>query len=271
MNKRQLLIKTSIAGAALLIGALGFTLARPYLPEAEAKAVAPSAHTNALAAPATALQAESAVPRTITVVGEGRVTMQPDLAQVNIGIEVVGETVKDAGGQASETMDAVIAALKAQGIAEKDIQTSGYSVWVERPYSEGLPTGTALYHFSNSVMVNIRSLDKVGTSLDAAIEAGANNIFGVTFSVAEPGQLMSEARRKAVSDALSKANQLAEMNQVKLGNVVTVSEVVGGGGGYYPGNFSRVSMAEGMGGGGGPISPGELEMTVQLQITYSIE
>jgi len=273
-SKHQLLVVGGISAIIfLLIGALVLTIIGLNPSSAQAQTAAPAQTRVSFNSSPVGLQTEPALPRTITVVGEGKVKMQPDIAQINIGIEVVGDTVKDASSQAADTMNAVIASMTAQGIAENDIQTSGYSVWVERPYTpEGVPGDTLLYHVNNTVMVTIRDLDTVGTILDSTIEAGANNIYGVTFSVADPNPLMSEAREKAVADALSKAGELAQLNGVTLGDVLSVSEVIGGMGGFYPVAFRGAVAAEGLGGGGGgPISPGELEMTVQLQVTYAIE
>lgn len=220
--------------------------------------------------------ADDSLPRTITVVGEGTVNIKPDIVNTNIGVEMVKPSLKEAVGEARQTMNAVMLALKEQGVEEKDIQTSGFSIWIERPYSsEGasMDTENMLYHVSNQASVNIRDMDKVEDVLSAAIDAGANNIYGINFSVDDPSKLESEARKKAVADAKAKADELASFTGVKVGQVVGVSEVIGGGGGYYAGGFNRgVEMASGMGGGGGgPISPGELKLTLNLQVTYSIQ
>ena len=220
----------------------------------------------------TVAETTSTLSRTITVVGEGTIKIKPDIAQANIGVEVVRATVKAASSGAKESMDAVLKALKEQGVDEKDIQTSGYSVWTERPYGPEGPSGDEiLYHVSNQVAVTIRDLDTVGTVLDAAIEAGANNIYGVTFNLADPSQVESEARKKAVADAQAKAQELATLNDIKLGDVVSVSEVIGGRGGYYAGGVREAAVSAGLGGGGGPISPGELELTLQLEIVYTAQ
>lgn len=214
----------------------------------------------------------SALPRTITVVGEGSVKIRPDTAQANIGVEVLNASVKEASSEANQIMDAVLDVLTEQGIDEKDIQTSAFSIWAERPYSpEGLQEGEVIYHVTNQVSVTIRDLDKVGTVLEAAIEAGANNIYGVNFSVAEPALLESEAREKAVADAQAKAQELADLNGVQVGDVVSVSEVIGGGGGYYTGGFREMPAALGLGGGGTSVSPGELELSLQLQVVYAVQ
>jgi uncharacterized protein YggE len=187
-------------------------------------------------------------------------------------VEVMNASVKEASSEANGLMDAVLKALKEQGIEEKDIQTSGFSIWAERPYGPEGPQGNeVIYHVTNQVAVTIRNLDNVGSVLEAAIEVGANNIYGVSFSVADPSQVEAQAREKAVADALAKAQALAKLNDVKLGDVVSVSEVIGGGGGYYAGGVREAAAAFGLGGGGGPISPGELELSLQLQIVYAVQ
>jgi uncharacterized protein YggE len=204
---------------------------------------------------------------TITVIGEGKVRIKPDMAQVTIGVEVIKPTVKEASTETSRIMNDVLAALKKLGLAETDIQTSSISVWLERPYLPDGTQGEPVYHVSNSVNANIRNLDKLGDVLDATMAAGANNIYGVTFSLSDTSKVEAEARQKAVENARAKAEELAQLTNLALGEVISVSEVIGGGGsGYYN---SLQSAAMGMG-GGGPVSPGELELTMQLQVVYSV-
>jgi uncharacterized protein YggE len=257
MKNRQLwIVATTSIAVLLLAGVLVFARTGFAPSAAQAQTVA---------------ETTSTLPRTITVVGEGTVKIKPDIAQANIGVEVIRPTVKAASSGAKDSMDAVLQALKEQGVDEKDIQTSGFSVWTERPYGPEGAADEILYHVSNQVAVTIRELETVGTVLDAAIEAGANNIYGVTFSLADPSQVESEARKKAVDDAQAKAQELATLNGVKRGDVVSVSEVVSGRGGYYISSFREAAVSAGMGGGGGPIAPGELELTMQLEIVYTVQ
>ncbi|MGQ9500832.1 MAG: SIMPL domain-containing protein [Anaerolineae bacterium] len=202
---------------------------------------------------------------TVTVVGEGKVKIKPDMAQATIGVEVVRPTVKEASAEVSQVMNNVLSVLRQLGIEDRDIQTSGFSVWQERPYNPDGTQGAPVYHVTNQLNVTIRNLENLGAVLDSAMNAGANNIYGVTFSLSDPTQAEAEARRKAIENARAKAEDLARLTNLQLGEVLSVSEVIGGiGGGYYPG---AVQKAEGMG-GGGPIMPGELEVTMQLQVTY---
>jgi uncharacterized protein YggE len=205
---------------------------------------------------------------TITVVGEGRVKIKPDTAQASIGVEVVKPTVKEASAEASNLMNSVIEVLKQKSIEDKDIQTSSFSVWLERPYNQDGTQGDPVYHVSNQVNVTIHQLDRVGDLLDATMVAGANNIYGVTFSLSDTTKVEAEARRKAVEHARIKAQDLAQLAGLALGEVISVSEVIGStGGSYFPGMAQQAAVGMG-GGGGGPISPGELEITMQVQLVY---
>jgi uncharacterized protein len=214
--------------------------------------------------PGSALAQTGTAPGTITVVGEGIVKVKPDVAQATVGVELSRPTVAEASAEVSDTMDDVMAALREQGIAEKDMQTTGFSVWSDQAYNPDGTRGEMAYRVSNQVNVTIRDLDSVGAVLDAAMEAGANSIYGVTFSLEDKKSAQSDARAEAVADATDKAEELAELTGLMLGNVVSVSEVIGGGG-YYGGVYET---AAGMG-GGGPIAPGELEVSVQLQVVYA--
>jgi uncharacterized protein YggE len=227
-----------------------------------------------VAAPMPALAQSTAtagsVPRTIVVVGEGSVKLEPDIARTTIGVDVMKESVREAGAKNRAVVEAVMEALQAQGIAPEDMQTSGFSVFAERYGPEGpLPENETRYRVTNSITVTIRELDKVGTILDAAVEAGANNIYGVEFSLESTDEAKAEARRLAVEDAGDKAAQLAEYAQVPLGEILSISQVVGGSGGFYMGVTEQ--FAAGMGGGGGtPIVPGQIKVNELVQITYAI-
>ncbi|MCE7984994.1 MAG: DUF541 domain-containing protein [Caldilinea sp. CFX5] len=210
-------------------------------------------------------------PQAITVVGEGSAAVEPDIAVANIGVQVANADVRTASDEAEEIMNAVLSAIREQGVAEEDIQTSGFSIFAEfGPITQNNEQPqTPLYRVSNNVNVTIRALDQVATILDAAIGAGANNIFGVNFSVDDPTQAAAEARAEAIANAEAKAQDLAELTGLQLGNVVSVSEIIGSRGGFY-GSSSLSAVAQtGLGGGGGPIAPGQLKVAVQLEVIYS--
>jgi uncharacterized protein YggE len=231
---------------------------------------------NGLFAPPPAL-AQDTTPAagTVTVVGEGMVSIEPDMATATVGVDVVAPGVREAVNEARDVMQTVLDALSEAGIAEEDIQTSGYNIWADRNFGgmDMMGEGSreqVRYHVNNMVTVTIRDLDNVSTILDVAIEAGANNIYGVNFSLEDPTVVESEAREKAVANALAKAQELATLTGAEVGRVISISEVIGQGGGYFGGNFAQAAR-DGLGGGGaGPIAPGQLNMTMQLQITYEL-
>ncbi len=213
-----------------------------------------------------------AIPQAITVVGEGSSAVEPDIAVANIGVQVANADVRAASDEAEEIMNAVIAAIQEQNVAEEDIQTSGFSIFAEfspAPAASEQPQ-TPLYRVSNNVNVTIRALDQVATILDAAIGAGANNIFGVNFSVDDPSQAAADARAEAIDNAQQKAQDLAELTGLQLGNVVSVSEIIGSRGGFYASTGIVNTSQAGLGGGGGPIAPGQLNVNVQLEVVYGV-
>ena len=166
-------------------------------------------------------------------------------------------------------MAAIMAALKAQGVDEIEIQTSHYSINYERELVpaklEGAPlVEQAAYRVSNMLRVTVRDVEKAGAVLDAVVEAGANQVHGVTFTVSDEEIWQGQAREKAMEDALARASELAGLAGVELGEVLTVSEVVAG----FP--VPMALMAEGAM-GGSMIAPGELEVGTQLQVSFAIQ
>jgi uncharacterized protein YggE len=238
-----------------------------------ALAIAAVATAGAFSAPSRTASAQDVapvplLPRTITVVGEGKVNVEPDIARINIGVEVLRPTVREASDANQEIVDSVLAALSAAGIPDEDMQTSNFSVYAERYGVNGpLAEDEVNYRVTNTVNVTVRDLDTVGDILDAAIEAGANNIYGIEFAVDDTTAYASEARAAAVADSNARAEELASLTGVTLGEVLSVSEVIGTATPYN--NFR--AEAVGMGGGGTSIQPGTLELTTQLQIVYAIQ
>lgn len=220
--------------------------------------------------PVSAQEPTPAMTRTITVVGLGVVDVEPNVARANIGVDVMRPSVEEASAENNRIVDTLLTTLKQLGVDEKDIQTSGFNVYAER-YGFGGPVSEeeVQYRVSNSVMVIIRDLDKVSEVLDASIKAGANNIYGVEFLIEDATAARSEARKLAVESARANAEELAALTGVKVGKILSISEVIGGGGGFYNDSISAIQL--GMGAGGAPpIQAGRLRLTMQLQVTYEL-
>jgi hypothetical protein len=221
--------------------------------------------------PVAAAAAQTAAERSITVVGTGKATGKPDIARVTVGIETQAPSLQEAVDDNKVRMNGLLDTLKKLGLSDKDIRTSNYSVYTERV---GQPSMAAdqpvsadqmIYHVTNQVDVVVRDVNQLGNVLDQAVAAGANNIYGVNFSVEDATKLEADARTKAVADAKARAENLAQLNGVQLGEVISVSEVVGG----APVPLYR--DAAGLGGGGTQVQPGELEISTSIQITYAMK
>ncbi len=206
----------------------------------------------------------------ITVTGSGQANGTPDIAYVMLGVNVTNADVGRAVDESNRTMQAITDAATGLGIAAEDIQTLGFNVWPEDRYdpSTGQPTGERVYHVDSSLQVKVRDLASVGEVIQTALNAGANSIGGLTFGIEDTAALEAEARTKAIEDARARAGQLAEAIGVTLGDPIIVTEYTGG---YYP---AYEAAAGGFGGGGGgvpPISPGQLTVTVQVNVTFKTQ
>jgi uncharacterized protein YggE len=207
--------------------------------------------------------------RSITVVGSGSASAAPDLATAQIGVDTQAASPEEATRKNQASIASVIAALKAAGTVEKDIQTAYYNLYTEQRYppNSGEATGEPVYHVTANLSVKVRDLAKVGKLLEDMVKAGANNISGVSFSIADTKALEASAREKAIADAKARAQALAELSGVELSDVLTVSEVISA----APGPILYESAMVGMGGGGGvSIQPGQLEVSIQVQVSYAI-
>ena len=207
--------------------------------------------------------------RGITVIGQGEAMGQPTQANASVGVEISAATVSEATSQNEALVAQVLDALAQQGIEEKDIQTSNYNVWAEQVYGENGAEGISGYRVTNMVNITIRDIDKVGAVLQAATEAGANAVHGVYFGVADTAALETEARTAAITNARARAQSLAELAGVELGEVLMITEVIGS---NYPMPMARADLNAVSAESAAPsISPGELSFTTQVQVTFAIK
>ena len=207
----------------------------------------------------------------IWVTGQGRVSVMPDLAVLNVGVEARAPTVQEARAQAAEAMQRVIAALKAQGVADRDIQTSYFSIQPQYDYNRTSTPTLIGYIVSNQVTAKVRDLEKVGEVIDAAAEAGGDltRIHGVGFTVEDNTDALRQARERAVADARAKAQQLAQLGGVQLGSLVYISE--GSGAMPPPVPYARMDLAAESGALKTPIQVGELDVVVTVQAGFAIQ
>ena len=214
------------------------------------------------ARPALAQQVGSGTPRQVTVVGNGEVFGTPDTATVQLGVETQSATSQEALAQNNTQVQALIAKLKELGFAEKDIQTSSFSV--SPTYNDAGREITG-YRVANSVSVTIRDLAKAGPLLDEVVKLGANSIYGISFSVADTTNLTTQARDKALAEAKTKAEQLAKSSGATLGQVLAINENVGA---QPPVMVRQAEMSDAA--SKVPVQTGQQSISLQIQVTYEL-
>jgi uncharacterized protein YggE len=216
---------------------------------------------------ASAQDEEPGAVRTITVSGSGQAFLNPDLAHVYIGVRTEGEDAAEAVASNNEQSEDLIAALREFGIAANDIQTSNFSIYPQPRYDDrGQPTGVVSYIVENTVYVTIRDLARVGELLDTAVASGANSINGIQFDVADKTAALSDAREAAVANARQIAEELAAAAGVSLGEIQNISAVSTG----FPTPVFMDSARLAAEAAAVPISPGQLSVTVDIQVTFAI-
>jgi uncharacterized protein YggE len=204
-------------------------------------------------------------PSGISVRAIGRVAVKPDTVFVNVGVESRDPALAAATADASRRMTAVLARVKALGVAEPDLVTVGYAVDpipVQRRNEEE-PIRIVGYRVSNVARVRIRDVAAAARIVDAAVEAGANTVSALQFTVSDRASAERAARAQAVALAAAKARELAAAAGVPLGEVLSIEE--------EPPQL--VPLARGAllsAGGPGPVEAGELEVTVGLQARYRV-
>ena len=210
--------------------------------------------------------------RSIHVTGQGEASGKPDLAEVNAGVQTFARTVIEASRQNQAIVDKIFEALDEQGIDEKDIQTSNYSIWAEQDYSRNGEQGedrVVGFRVSNIVHVKVREIAKIGEVLAAVTNAGANSINGIQFNVQDTERLERQAREAAMADARARAESLASLAGVELGEVLSLSM---SGVPDYPRPYAASRVME-MADAGAPapgIAPGQQSVSVTINATFAI-
>ncbi len=233
-------------------------------PAAGSPAGADSVSTEGLAA----LLAEGDDASGISVSGRGVAVAVPDIASLSLGVSTVRDSARQARDDAASRMTDLIASLEENGIAEEDYHTSLFSIAPEIDYRSNGQQVIRGYRVTSILAVTVRDLDRVGEVIDDAVDAVGDpiRVQGVTFSIEDPAALQSEARALAMSDAKTKAGELAALAEVDLGKPIAISESSAGG--VPPVFFEAADLAQSV---ETPISSGQLEITVSVQVTYAIQ
>lgn len=207
----------------------------------------------------------------ITVRGTGSISAKPDMATIQVGVQIQNTSLDTAQTDAANKMDAIMKQLKDAGIADKDISTSQYNVEPVMNYRDNQPPEVTGYRVTNIVSVKVRDLTKAGKLIDSLVSSGANSLYGISFGFSDPSALMKQAREQAMQDAKDKAQQLATLGGVGLGAPIVIEDA----GSNMP--VAPVPMADaGMAAGQSKmastaITPGEQEIRADIAVTYAIK
>jgi uncharacterized protein len=249
--------RAPIVGAAtaiLLIGA--FLIGTDLAPVASAAAHGRSSGTPQAASGRT----------TITVTGTGTVTGTPNQLTLSMGVQVNAPSVSTALEEASAAVRRVTGALRADGVARKDIQTSGLYIQPNYQGNSQVPVG---YGVGESLTATLTQLAKAGQQIQAAVHAGGNvvTVDGVSLNLTDTGSLLARARASAVADARAKASQFATALGQKLGPVISITPTQSAQPVYQ---FGANAAASPKASSSVPISPGSQQVSVSITVVYAI-
>lgn len=206
--------------------------------------------------------------RTMSVSGRGEVYLIPDIAYINVGTRSEATEVATALSENNKQAKAISDVLSEMGVDPIDIQTTAFNVYPLQNYGmDGQPTELK-YVVENTVNVKVRDLNSLGEILDAVVRSGANQIYGISFDVEDRKQAETEARRLAIQDATEKAQELASLAGIELGELQNLNVYSNGspqpvydakGGGYY----AQASSA--------PIASGQMIITADASLVYNLK
>ncbi len=209
--------------------------------------------------------ADAAYKSTISVRGEGRVYVKPDIAIVDLSVITEGKDVKDVQEKNTEKINGVIDFLKDFAVEEKDIKTKNYRIQPRYSYEEGRAPRIVGYRISQALEVKIRSMDKIGEVFEGSVNVGVNQVSSLRFEVDNDDEVKAEARKLAIEDAKEKAKKLASDLGIKL---IKIS-------GFDEGTSFDYPIFRELGLGGGAEAPqievGENEIAVNVTLIYEID
>jgi uncharacterized protein YggE len=206
-------------------------------------------------------------PRTLSVNGNGIITLVPDIAYINIGVQTENKNAQEAVASNNQQSQQLFSAFTRAGIAEKDIKTSNFSIYPRQEWdNEGQPTGIT-YVVNNTVSVTVRDLDQIGSILDSAVQAGANTINGVQFDVEDREAAQQQAMVAAVENARARAEVLATAAGVELSDVLSIQTYLGS---TNPIPYEKTFALADTAASSVPVSPGEMQIMVDVSVVYEI-
>lgn len=208
-------------------------------------------------------------PTTLTIVAEGRVTRAPDIAEVSGGVVTVAPTATAAMAENATRMNAVVAAIRKAGIAERDIQTTGLNLQPQYKYGDNQPPTLTGYQATNTVALRIRKIADTGKLLDTLVTVGANQLNGPNFRVDDSAAALDEARSAAVATARKRAELYAKAAGMRIKRIAAISESAGNEPGPRP--MLMAMREKAMDSAPSPVAAGEVALTIDVTMTFELE
>lgn len=205
---------------------------------------------------------------TITLTGRSTVDHAPDIAMITLGVQVEAPSAAAAMQQQAKQMNDVFTAVKASGVADRDMQTSNLSLNPVYDYPKNGKAVLRGYQASNQITIKVRKLDALGKTLDAVVKGGGNTINGVSFSIDRPEPLQDEARVAAIKDAAARAELYAKAVGYRVKRIVTVSENEF----FQPPQPVMMQMRREVANDAAPtpVSAGEVSLTATVSVTFEL-
>lgn len=209
-------------------------------------------------------------PTTLNLNTQAEIKQAPDIATVSAGVVTTARTAKAAMEDNARRMTAAFAALKAAGIADRDLQTSGVNLSPQYDYQPNQRPRVTGYQVSNTVTARVRRLDTLGPVMDAIVAQGVNQINGPTFGIDDPEAALDKAREQAMAKAMARAELYARASGMRVKRVLSISES----GGYQPPQPMPMMMARAAMDAqveSTPVAPGEVSLSIQLSLAFELE
>lgn len=206
--------------------------------------------------------------RSITVPGTATVLVEPDVASVRLGVDIIRDTAGAARESAAKTMTDVLAAVLKMGVARRDVRTALVSLSPTIDYSAKGEARVTGYQVNNTISVTLRNLDKAGALIDAALGAGASTLDSLDFQLADPTLAADEARTAAMVDARRRATTIARAAGAKLGRVIAATEGERFAG---PAPMPIARMAMKAESASTPVESGSQEISVSLTVSFALD
>ena len=214
-------------------------------------------------------QVSNATAQTVSLSVEGKVAQTPDIVDISGGVVTNAPTAAAALSENATRMNAVIAAVRNAGIAERDIQTAGLSLQPQYKYNNNEAPVLTSYQATNTVSLRVRKIDQAGKLIDTLVAQGANQISGPNFGIDKANAALDAARTQAVATGRSRAEIYAKAAGLRIKRLVSISE----GGSVEPGPrpVMMTARADKLEAAPTPVAPGQVELGITVQMVYELE